>query len=152
MSNQQSSLNIQNVPTEISNGIKRHLKYVKTFSFVMIIVNIFIYMLEVYLNTINREDWNTTLVNMGAKYTPYIRDNYHFHRLILPIFLHNNLMHLIWNCFNLALFAIFMEFTLSTKNTIISYFISGIISTTLSAVLNPGYISVGASGAIFGKY
>jgi len=69
-------------------------------------------------------------------------------RLITAIFLHGNLVHLIYNLFALLLFGLILEKTIGSKNFLILFFTSGIIANIIS--VNFYTNSLGASGAIMG--
>jgi rhomboid protease GluP len=153
-SDTQTTFNVQsnNISQEATNRLKQCLRYFKTFSFIIAIVTILVYILAIVLNILTWEDWNKTLLKLGAKYTPFIRKNFELHRLIAPIFLHYNIYHLLLNCLYLIIFGIFIEHMVTRKFTMLTYFISGLIATTLSAVLAPTTVSLGASGALYGNH
>lgn len=90
----------------------------------------------------------TTLVNFGAKISYRIVDG-EWYRLITPMFLHANLMHLLFNSAALLSFGIETEMIFGKVRFLIIYFISGLCGSIGSFLWSPG-VSVGASGAIFG--
>ena len=68
--------------------------------------------------------------------------------LLTAIFLHSNLVHLLYNLFGLALFGIILENIIGTKKLLRLFFIAGLAASLASL---PFYDRVlGASGAIFG--
>ena len=68
--------------------------------------------------------------------------------LITAVFLHSNLVHLLYNLFGLALFGIILENIIGTKKLLRLFFIAGLAASLASL---PFYDRVlGASGAIFG--
>lgn len=68
--------------------------------------------------------------------------------LITAVFLHSNLVHLLYNLFGLALFGIILENIIGTKKFLKLFFIAGLVASFASL---PFYAQVlGASGAIFG--
>jgi len=74
-------------------------------------------------------------------------------RLVTPIFLHADLMHLFSNMFALLLFGATIEtnFNISKIQYLLIYFTSGLIGNIFSLFFLPiDSISLGASGAIFG--
>ena len=79
--------------------------------------------------------------------------NFEIWRLITPIFLHADLMHLISNMFALLIFGATIETNLKILKLqyLVTYLISGIIGNIFSLFLLPiDAISLGASGAIYG--
>jgi membrane associated rhomboid family serine protease len=122
---------------------------VKTFCFIISVVNLVIYIIEEIVYNSQDKLRICTFYNMGGKHTPSIRYKYHIFRLITPVFLHASPWHLLSNTLTLYFFGFFTEHFLGTKNMIILYSFCGVFSTTFSALCLPDRISVGASGAIF---
>ena len=72
-------------------------------------------------------------------------------RLFTPMFLHAGIMHLLFNMFSLFLFGPELEKIAGKARFITIYLLSGIFGNIATFFLqDPGYASVGASGAIFG--
>jgi len=69
-------------------------------------------------------------------------------RIITAIFLHANIMHLIYNIFALALFGSILEGFIGGKKFLLVFFATGIIANLIS--VNFYENSLGASGAIYG--
>ncbi len=68
--------------------------------------------------------------------------------LLTSIFLHANIVHLLYNLFGLALFGTILEAKIGSKKTAMIFFGSGIIANIASV---PFYnAALGASGAVFG--
>ena len=68
--------------------------------------------------------------------------------LLTAIFLHSDLVHLLYNLFGLALFGTILESIIGTKKFLKLFFIAGLVASLASI---PFYDKVlGASGAIFG--
>jgi rhomboid protease GluP len=70
-------------------------------------------------------------------------------RLVTPIFIHANLLHLFVNCYSLYVIGPPVEAPFGYARFLLIYFLSGIAGVVLSFALSPNP-SVGASGAIFG--
>jgi rhomboid protease GluP len=91
----------------------------------------------------------------GARSLPYIRAG-EWWRLITPIFLHANLIHLGFNCFSLYQIGPMVEETLGSQKFVTVYLLTGFFGNALgvlAAVIgltNPQGTSVGASGALMG--
>ena len=88
------------------------------------------------------------LVDLGAKYGPYIADGEYW-RLFMPIFLHVGFFHMLTNMFGLIIFGSMVERTFGTRNFLVIYLTAGVMGNAVSFLAgpNPG---VGASGAVFG--
>ncbi len=88
------------------------------------------------------------LLEMGAKYTPYILSGEYW-RLITPVLLHASILHIGFNMY--ALFAIgpMLERQYGHGRFLALYLLSGFAGNVLSFFFTPG-VSVGASTAIFG--
>ncbi len=69
-------------------------------------------------------------------------------RFLTAIFLHGNIIHLIFNLFALLLFGTILEKFISGKRFLLVFFITGILANLIS--INFYNSSLGASGAIFG--
>jgi membrane associated rhomboid family serine protease len=90
-----------------------------------------------------------TLLDMGAKYSPYMTDADGCWRFITPMFLHVGIIHLLFNlCSQLQM--VTLERNYGCHRIIPIYFLSGVAGTLSSAIFVPNQIMVGASGAIFG--
>jgi membrane associated rhomboid family serine protease len=91
-----------------------------------------------------------TLILMGAKDTALIVTENEFWRLISPAILHAGLVHYLVNCIALWLIGTAIETSHGTLATAVIFIISAIGGTIFSAIFLPGFITVGASGGIFG--
>ena len=92
---------------------------------------------------------NSVLILLGAKYSPLIYDG-EIWRLIASAFLHGSLLHIACNMYMLYIIGPQIEKIFGKIKYILIYLVSCITSSTLSMVINPDSISVGASGGIFG--
>ena len=74
-------------------------------------------------------------------------------RLITPMFLHADFMHLLMNMFSLYIFGPDLEKLIGKMRFITLFLLSGIFANVATYFLQPlSYIHVGASGAIFGIF
>lgn len=69
-------------------------------------------------------------------------------RFLTAIFLHGDLVHLIYNLFALLFFGFILERKIGTRNFLIVFFLSGLIGNIIG--VNFYSSSLGASGAIYG--
>ncbi len=90
-------------------------------------------------------DW---VVQWGAKFGPAIR-NGQVWRLVTPLLLHANLLHLFANMYSLNAIGPAVERLFGTRRMLTFYILAGVAGVILSLAFSP-YASVGASGAIFG--
>lgn len=118
-------------------------------------------MYEMYLNDWKFEDWSVNpmygpsaqaMLDAGAKYTPYIVDDHEIWRLIAPVFLHGGVIHLGLNMFMLLRYGTAFERDYSWWRMMLLFLLCGIFATIASAVFVPEFLSVGASGSIFGLF
>lgn len=91
-----------------------------------------------------------TLLKLGAKQTSLIVNEGQWYRLFSPIVLHAGIVHYLLNMMALWFVGSAIEQSHGIINAAIAFLISGVGGTILSAIFLPQYISVGASGGIFG--
>lgn len=114
-------------------------------SHILILINVAVFLGMSFFDT----NLSTlTLIRFGAKINYRIADM-ELYRLITPMFLHANLLHLGFNSYALHLFGRDTEMIFGRARFLIIYFAAGIIGSVGSFLFNDN-VSVGASGAIFG--
>lgn len=91
-----------------------------------------------------------TLVDMGAKKTELIVMDGEWYRIFTPMFLHAGVIHYIFNMLALWFIGSAVELSHGFIAAAILFVIPATGGTILSAIFLPQYISVGASGGIFG--
>lgn len=124
-----------------TNIIKREGLLTKLLVAINVLVFAFMWFKDPSLST-------QTLVDFGAKISYRIVDG-EWYRLITPMFLHANLLHLLFNSAALLSFGIETEMIFGKVKFLVIYFVAGICGSIGSFLWSPG-VSVGASGAIFG--
>ncbi len=93
------------------------------------------------------------LIAMGAFEKSRIMENREWYRFITPVFLHANLIHLLFNCLALYMGGRFLEGMVGRAWYMIVFILSGLGGSVLGFFLNPDYVvSIGASGAIMGIF
>ena len=118
-------------------------------SYILIGINVLLFVLMVFYQPgFSTELSTNTLIVFGAKYNMKIADGEYF-RLVTSMFLHANLMHLVFNCLALYSFGRETELFFGRAKFLIMYFVSGLIGSLGSYLVNTP-VAVGASGAIFG--
>ena len=81
---------------------------------------------------------------MGRNYTEFVR-------LIISIFLHGNILHLLCNCYSLYILGPQIESFFGKVKFTIIFLLSGVIGNLVTMLfLQNNVVSIGASGAIFG--
>jgi rhomboid protease GluP len=95
-------------------------------------------------------DWTARfLVNWGGNFGRLTLNGEEW-RLLTAIFLHAGLVHIAGNLLCLLVWGSITETILGTVRFVLAYFACGLLASLASASLNPGTVSVGASGAIAG--
>jgi membrane associated rhomboid family serine protease len=90
------------------------------------------------------------MIDSGARVTPLIVEQGQWFRIFSPLFLHAGLVHYGINMAALWFVGGAIEQSHGIVNAMILFFIPGVGGAILSAIFLPQYISVGASGGIFG--
>lgn len=116
---------------------------------ILIAINVIIFLLMYVLGQ-GSED-SATLLAFGANYSTLIK-NGEIYRLLTSVFLHIGLFHILFNMYALNIIGTEIEKFYGRKKFLIVYLISGIVGSMTSCIFNPGFISAGASGAIFGLF
>ena len=91
-----------------------------------------------------------TLVKLGAKVTDKIVNDGQYYRIFTPMFLHAGWIHFFLNMFAVFAIGTAVEIAHGTLVSAVIFISSSIGGTILSALFLPEFISVGASGGIFG--
>ncbi len=107
-------------------------------TYILIAINVLMFLITNYLDVTDALAVNRFGVLNGE-----------FYRLFTGIFLHANVVHLIFNCYALYIIGMQLESFLGKFRFILVYLLSGLAGSALSIFFSVGY-SVGASGAIFG--
>lgn len=128
--------------TAIKDYINKH-----PVTFILLVLNtvmVFIVIFTGGFSTINLVQW-------GAIFPPFVRDNGELYRLIAAMFLHGSITHFLFNSFALYYLGGHMERLIGPKWYAILYMGSGLLSSTFVAYLGDvNDVTIGASGAIFG--
>lgn len=109
---------------------------------ILITINIVIFILQLVLG------WDV-VANFGANYAPFVKIG-KFYVLFTSMFIHGNLIHLLFNMYALYIIGPQVESFYGKIKYLAIYFGSGILGALLSDIFLQNSISVGASGAIFG--
>ncbi len=112
-------------------------------TFLLIALNIFIYLIPVLFNQSNY------FIEKFSLFGPYVRGG-DYYRLLSAAFIHANIFHLMFNCYALLVIGRQLESFLGKVKFLVIYLFSAIASSLMSIIFLGNNISVGASGAIFG--
>jgi rhomboid protease GluP len=117
-------------------------------TYTLIGINLLMFIISAVLSGSIMDIDVNVLVGLGAKYNPAIAEGQWF-RLFSCIFLHGGLMHIAANMYSLYSIGPLVEHLYGKLKFIGLYVVSGIIASLFSYMFSP-YVSIGASGAIFG--
>ncbi|MBI4167190.1 MAG: rhomboid family intramembrane serine protease [Acidobacteria bacterium] len=112
---------------------------------VILAVNVLLYMMMEWAG--GSKDVNV-LLDFGASYGPFIRRGEYW-RLIMPMFLHIGMIHLLMNSLALFLLGRILESVYGYGRFAVLYVVSGMGSSFLSMTISQGP-AAGASGSIMG--
>lgn len=123
---------------------------------VLIAICIVVYLIEVLFSGLNPNVSTYVLFNMGAMYAPAIESPLDWYRFVAPMFLHVDLMHLLFNMAALYSCGVLLERILGRWNYLALYLIAGISGNALcyfvDVMTGSYYVSAGASTSIFGLF
>ncbi|MHA2495020.1 MAG: rhomboid family intramembrane serine protease [Candidatus Hodarchaeales archaeon] len=87
-----------------------------------------------------------------GQYNRAIMEEGQIYRLGTALFVHAHIVHLLSNLLFLSIFGIRLEDMRSSRELVAIYFISGLVGNLLTLLWGLEYLSVGASGAVFGVF
>lgn len=118
----------------------------------LIVTNIIVFALCRYdIGTFSDPIWTQGLLFRGAEFGPLSLDK-EWYRLFTHMFLHGNVMHILFNMYALFSVGAEIEPITGSKKFIWIYLIGGLTASIASLYFNMFVIGVGASGAIFGLF
>ena len=98
------------------------------------------------------QTFTCVLYDFGAKFTPSIVVKHDIHRLVLPIFLHAGVAHILFNLFSQNMYGYVLEDFYGRARFIMLYLLAGVGGNLFSAVTQMENLSVGASSSLFGLF
>ena len=120
-------------------------RYLPVATFILLGLNVLIFLLMELSGGSKNPD---VLLSFGASYGPYIRRGEYW-RLVMPMFLHIGILHLLLNTAALFVLGRILESVYGYGRFTLLYVACGMGSSFLSMTLSSS-VSAGASGAIFG--
>lgn len=139
-----------------NNGfLKRNAHQVVTL--VLIAITVAVYLVEVVMSGLRLDASAQTLVTMGAMMPLLIQGPADLWRFVAPIFLHMDLMHLLFNMVALYSVGVTLERILGKAGFLALYFVGGITGNVASyawGLFAEGgmTVSAGASTSVFGLF
>lgn len=128
--------------SKLESVFKSKVPYITYF---LIAVNVIFYVVPMLLGS----DVYQYIIDAYCIHGPSIRAG-QYYRLLTGIFLHGNIVHLLFNCYALYVLGGQIESFFGKFKYIIIYLFSGLTGSLLSITLSGNVGSIGASGAIFG--
>lgn len=123
---------------------------------VLIAICVVVYVIEVLRSGFSTSISTMVLFDMGALYAPAIVSPLDWYRFVVPMFLHVDFMHLLFNMGALYSCGVLLERMLGRWNYLLLYFIAGITGNALCYMVDmmtgSYYVSSGASTSIFGLF
>lgn len=89
------------------------------------------------------------MIQMGARYDPLVETG-EWWRLFVPVFLHGNLLHLLFNGMALVQVGPLAEQAYGRSRFLVIYLASGVVGNILGLQAYDISVGIGASGALFG--
>lgn len=148
----------QSIPNYIKEILCPFFSF-KSFSFIIIIINIIIYIISLIPHGLNNYDIELyflppneeTLYDFGNLQGHILRQKpAQVYRWITHNLLHANFEHVFSNNFCILIFGSMLEYLIGTWRYIIIYFVSGILGGLFSVLINPEPFCVGASICCYG--
>jgi membrane associated rhomboid family serine protease/antitoxin component YwqK of YwqJK toxin-antitoxin module len=118
----------------------------------LILSNVGVFLFCYYrIGTFEHSLWWQGLLFSGAEFAPLTLDK-EWYRLFTHLFMHGNVMHLLFNMYALFSVGSEVEQVTGAKKFLWIYFLCGFTASLASLYFNLFTIGVGASGAIFGLF
>ena len=123
----------------------------------LIAVNVVCFVAEMLISGTGQDISILTLVQMGAMYAPMVQGPADLYRFVAPMFLHMDLMHLLFNMVALYSVGELLERVLGRGNFLLLYFVAGITGNVVSYAVDMAQggglsVSAGASTSVFGLF
>jgi len=117
----------------------------------LLILNLLMFLVVAAVNGNFSQFSPQSLLMLGANYSNFV-DQGQWWRFLTSMFLHLSLTHLVFNSASLFVLGRFIEPLLGSTVFLLVYLVCGLTGSLASYLFNPGVLSAGASGAIFGLF
>ena len=128
--------------------LKRNAHQIVTL--VLIGVTVVVYLVEVVLNGLNPDISSRVLIDMGAMFPVYIEGPADLYRFVVPMFLHMDLMHLLFNMVALYSVGMTLERILGKGGFLALYFVGGITGALFACDRNLDIVGAVTLGLMTG--
>src|SRR5579862_3038391 len=117
---------------------------------VLIVINVMVFIAETATGAPLGGGGGGTVFDHGALAGPFISQNHEYWRLLTAGFLHDGLLHILFNMIFLYLMGPMLEPAIGRLNFTIVYFVSLLAGSFGALAFQPDALTIGASGACFG--
>lgn len=118
----------------------------------LIALNVIVFLVETAAGAPLGGGGGGTVWNHGVLFGPSIGQNHEYWRLVTSGFLHDGVLHIFINMLSLYFVGAALEPAIGRVNFVAVYFVSLLAGSFGALLFQPGYPTVGASGAIFGIF
>jgi membrane associated rhomboid family serine protease len=117
---------------------------------ILIALNVVAFLLETATGARLGGGGGGTIYNDGALYGPVIQQSHDYWRILTSGFLHDGLLHILFNMVFLYFVGRILEPAIGRLNFTVVYFVSLLAGSFGALLFQPDAVTVGASGACFG--
>ena len=123
----------------------------------IIVINVAVYAIEFVLSGFSQNSSTQVLVDMGAMFPPAVQSAADLYRFVAPMFLHMDVMHLLFNVAAIYSVGALLEQVLGKGSFVLLYLVAGItgnVASYLAALVanDVMVVSAGASTSAFGLF
>jgi membrane associated rhomboid family serine protease len=117
---------------------------------VLIAINVLVFLAETATGSSLGGGVGGTVYLKGVLFGPYIADSHQYYRLLTAGFLHDGLLHILFNMVFLWFMGQMLEPAIGRLNFVVVYFVALLAGSFGALLFEPRAGTVGASGACFG--
>jgi membrane associated rhomboid family serine protease len=116
----------------------------------LITINVLVFLAETAAGAPLGGGGGGSVFNNGALYGPLVAHSHDYWRLVSSGFLHDGLLHILFNMLFLYIMGAMLEPAIGHVNFAVVYFVSLLAGSFGALLFEPGVPTIGASGACFG--
>jgi membrane associated rhomboid family serine protease len=128
----------------------RSLPAAPSMTMTLIAINVVVFIAEFVTGGPVLNGSSGVVVNKGVLWGPAIVDGHQYWRLVTSGFLHDGLLHILFNMFFLWIIGPQLETAIGSFNFAVVYFVSLLAGSFGALLFQPDIPTLGASGALFG--
>ena len=117
-------------------------------TYILVAINVLVFLIIHATNLLIGDNW--FLLNF-AKITHYIAVEHEYFRLFTPIFMHESITHLLFNCIAIIFLGRPIEQIFGKYKLLLIFLVAGLFGS-LSSFIFSEHMSIGASGGVFGFF